>query len=90
MGDQEGDDKTRKVVFVTVGTTSFDALVKAVDSPTVKQELATKGYTHLLIQMGRGSYVPSKVVLKHFAAVLFLCPCCFLFLSNLIMSRERC
>ncbi|KAK4264058.1 hypothetical protein QN277_029398 [Acacia crassicarpa] len=61
MADRASDyDKTRRVVFVTVGTTSFDALVKAVDSPTFKQELFRKGYTHLLIQMGRGSYVPTK------------------------------
>ncbi|KQK07847.1 UDP-N-acetylglucosamine transferase subunit ALG13 homolog [Brachypodium distachyon] len=55
MGDRE-----RRVVFVTVGTTCFDALVKAVDSEEVKQALLRKGYTDLLIQMGRGTYVPSK------------------------------
>lgn len=49
------------MVFVTVGTTSFDALVKTVDSPQVKEALLHKGYTDLLIQMGRGTYVPSKV-----------------------------
>ncbi|XP_027335807.1 UDP-N-acetylglucosamine transferase subunit ALG13 homolog [Abrus precatorius] len=54
------DDKTRRVVFVTVGTTCFDALVRAVDSNDVKQALFAKGYTHLLIQMGRGSYLPTK------------------------------
>lgn len=46
---------------MTVGTTCFDALVRAVDSQNVKQELFAKGYTHLIIQMGRGSYVPNKV-----------------------------
>ncbi|KAF0890563.1 hypothetical protein E2562_003775 [Oryza meyeriana var. granulata] len=55
MGDRE-----RRMVFVTVGTTCFDALVKAVDSEQVKEALLQKGYTHLLIQMGRGTYVPSK------------------------------
>ncbi|KAK2445064.1 N-acetylglucosaminyldiphosphodolichol N-acetylglucosaminyltransferase [Trifolium repens] len=55
-----GGEKTKRVVFVTVGTTCFDALVKAVDSETVKKELLAKGYTHLLIQMGRGSYLPTK------------------------------
>ncbi|OIW10229.1 hypothetical protein TanjilG_27980 [Lupinus angustifolius] len=55
----EGEDK-RRVVFVTVGTTRFDSLVKSVDSEIVKQELFAKGYTHLLIQLGRGSYLPSK------------------------------
>ncbi|WVZ69315.1 hypothetical protein U9M48_018119 [Paspalum notatum var. saurae] len=32
-----------------------------VDSPEVKNALLQKGYTDLLIQMGRGTYVPSKV-----------------------------
>nr|CAB3484104.1 unnamed protein product [Digitaria exilis] len=49
------------MVFVTVGTTCFDALVKAVDSDEVKEALLHKGYTDLLIQMGRGTYTPSKV-----------------------------
>ena len=56
MGDRE-----RRMVFVTVGTTCFDALVKVVDSEEVKQALLQKGYTDLLIQMGRGTYKPSKV-----------------------------
>ncbi|KAI4349999.1 hypothetical protein L6164_010532 [Bauhinia variegata] len=60
MEGAEGNNKTRRGVFVTVGTTSFDSLVRAVDSQKVKQELVAKGYTHLLIQMGRGSYVPTK------------------------------
>ncbi|RCV32973.1 hypothetical protein SETIT_7G045900v2 [Setaria italica] len=56
MGSRE-----RRTVFVTVGTTCFDALVKAVDSDEVKEALLQKGYTDLLIQMGRGTYMPSKV-----------------------------
>ncbi|KAM3230842.1 hypothetical protein ACQJBY_061178 [Aegilops geniculata] len=55
MGDRE-----RRMVFVTVGTTCFDALVKVVDSEEVKQALLRKGYTDLRIQMGRGTYTPSK------------------------------
>ncbi|KAG5549254.1 hypothetical protein RHGRI_014570 [Rhododendron griersonianum] len=60
MGDTHDDMKPKRIVFVTVGTTSFDALVKAVDNMEVKRELFGRGYTHLLIQMGRGSYIPSK------------------------------
>lgn len=56
--DREGREK--RTVFVTVGTTCFDALVKAVDTPHVKEELWRKGYTELIIQMGRGLYIPSK------------------------------
>jgi len=58
MGSRE-----RRVVFVTVGTTCFDALVKAVDFEEVKEALLRKGYTDLLIQMGRGTYMPSKVTI---------------------------
>ena len=71
MADGGGDDMTKRVVFVTVGTTSFDTLVKAVDSPMVKQELFAKGYTHLLIQMGRGSYLPTKVLFKTLTIVSY-------------------
>ncbi|KAJ6819095.1 UDP-N-acetylglucosamine transferase subunit ALG13-like protein isoform X1 [Iris pallida] len=54
------EEEKKRTVFVTVGTTCFDALVKAVDSHQVKEELRRKGYTHLVIQMGRGSHIPSK------------------------------
>lgn len=54
--------ESRRTVFVTVGTTSFDSLVKAVDTQEVKDQLSRKGYTHLLIQMGRGVYSPTKVI----------------------------
>nr|POF09126.1 udp-n-acetylglucosamine transferase subunit alg13 like [Quercus suber] len=60
MGDTENGEKARKMVFVTVGTTLFDAVVRAVDSWEVKQELLKRGYTNLVIQMGRGSYTPTK------------------------------
>ncbi|KAJ0487598.1 putative N-acetylglucosaminyldiphosphodolichol N-acetylglucosaminyltransferase [Helianthus annuus] len=50
----------KRIVFVTVGTTSFDSLVKTVDSRQVKEALSAKGYTHLVIQMGRGSYIPKN------------------------------
>ncbi|RWW01592.1 hypothetical protein BHE74_00003735 [Ensete ventricosum] len=61
MDGAENGEHSRKMVFVTVGTTCFDALVKTVDSQQVREELSRKGYTDLLIQMGRGSYMPSKV-----------------------------
>ncbi|XP_024965411.1 UDP-N-acetylglucosamine transferase subunit ALG13 homolog isoform X1 [Cynara cardunculus var. scolymus] len=52
--------ESKRIVFVTVGTTSFDSLVRTVDTDQVKKELSKKGYTHLIIQMGRGSYIPNK------------------------------
>ncbi|KAL8026965.1 hypothetical protein ABFX02_14G064400 [Erythranthe guttata] len=60
MSDANDSSDSKKVVFVTVGTTSFDSLVKSVDTREVKEALFKKGYTHLLIQMGRGSYIPTK------------------------------
>ncbi|GER26543.1 UDP-N-acetylglucosamine transferase subunit alg13 [Striga asiatica] len=50
----------KKMVFVTVGTTCFDSLVRAVDTLEVRKALFEKGYTDLVIQMGRGSYSPTK------------------------------
>lgn len=61
MGGIEDIVTLKRTVFVTVGTTCFDALVKAVDTLEVKQELSRRGYTHLIIQMGRGTCVPTKV-----------------------------
>ncbi|XP_058068523.1 uncharacterized protein LOC131217600 [Magnolia sinica] len=60
MGEADDSGRSKKIVFVTVGTTCFDALVKVVDSQLGKEELFRKGYTDLLIQMGRGTYTPSK------------------------------
>ena len=68
MGDSEVNVKAQKTVFVTVGTTSFDALVRAVDTHEVKEELSKRGFTRLLIQMGRGSYIPTKVFLIFWVA----------------------
>ncbi|OVA04938.1 Glycosyl transferase [Macleaya cordata] len=59
-GVDDNGVKPKKTVFVTVGTTCFDALVKAVDTQEVTEELSRKGYTHLVIQMGRGTYIPTK------------------------------
>lgn len=60
---------------MTVGTTCFDALVQADNTTEVKEELFRKGYTDLLIQMGRGSYVPMNVFKSFFVAVLLLSSC---------------
>ena len=43
-------------VLVTVGTTKFDALVKAVDSADVAHALVARGYTRLVIQKGMGKH----------------------------------
>lgn len=48
-------------VFVTVGTTLFDALVKEASSQQCRQILADLGYSSLLIQRGKGSFTPVEV-----------------------------
>ncbi|KAK3418536.1 hypothetical protein EUGRSUZ_H04472 [Eucalyptus grandis] len=60
MGDAEDGVRPKRTAFVTVGTTCFDALVRAVDTREVQQELSARGYTDLVIQMGRGTYTPKK------------------------------
>ncbi|KAF5752729.1 Glycosyltransferase family protein 28 isoform 1 [Tripterygium wilfordii] len=62
MDNAEDGEKFKKTVFVTVGTTCFDALVRAVDTKEVQEELLRRGYTHLFIQMGRGTHTPTKSV----------------------------
>eukprot|EP00775_Hariotina_reticulata_P011613 gene11613-11757_t len=53
---------TQQTVFVTVGTTKFEALIRAVDSPAFVAALAAKGYNQLIIQKGAGEYAPHQLV----------------------------
>lgn len=50
-----------KHVFVTVGTTKFDALVRAIDDAAVLKTLYRKGFTSLLAQIGHGEHVPTFI-----------------------------
>lgn len=52
-------------VFVTVGTTLFDALIQAVDTPAFKRVLLDKGYSKLVIQYGKGRTHPKEVSCSH-------------------------
>lgn len=45
-------------VLVTVGTTEFNELIAAVDTPAFVQALRGVGAPRLVVQIGRGSYVP--------------------------------
>lgn len=47
---------------MTVGTTKFEELIRAVDSPEVLEALLVAGYTSLTLQIGHGEYVPSVIV----------------------------
>ena len=49
-------------VFVTVGTTKFDALIQAVDTIEVADALVKQGYTALVIQKGAGRYQGQTLV----------------------------
>ncbi|OQR98044.1 UDP-N-acetylglucosamine transferase subunit [Achlya hypogyna] len=57
-------------VFVTVGTTSFDALVEALDTAEAYAALAAHGYDSVVFQIGRGSYEPqgadSSLAVTHY------------------------
>lgn len=45
-------------LFVTVGTTSFDELIKSVNSQKVLDFLVEMGFDEIVYQIGRGSYIP--------------------------------
>jgi beta-1,4-N-acetylglucosaminyltransferase len=55
------DRRPERLVLVTVGTTKFDALVRAVDSEAVADALSAAGYTALVIQAGAGLYRPHRL-----------------------------
>jgi UDP-N-acetylglucosamine transferase subunit ALG13 len=46
-------------VFVTVGTTEFDELIKQVTNVEFLKLLREKGYTSMTIQKGKGYYIPN-------------------------------
>ncbi|XP_060741438.1 UDP-N-acetylglucosamine transferase subunit ALG13 homolog isoform X1 [Tachysurus vachellii] len=49
---------TMKTVFVTVGTTCFDDLIVSLTSDETVEALIQRGYTDVVLQVGRGSYIP--------------------------------
>lgn len=51
-------------VLVTVGTTSFDALIKAVDNPATQMELKRLGYTDICYQVGTSSLKIRNKILR--------------------------
>ena len=59
-----------KTAFVTVGTTKFDALIRAVDSPQVVEALRQRGFARLQIQLGSGFYLPTVLCGSSSHAVL--------------------
>lgn len=53
--------RAERTVFVTVGTTKFDALIRAVDQGAVADALAACGYTRLVMQVGASGYTPHRL-----------------------------
>lgn len=49
-----------KTVFVTVGTTHFDALIEAVVEGATLERLQAKGYSKVVLQIGHGKFVPEE------------------------------
>ncbi len=47
-------------VFVTVGTTAFDAFISAVFSDAFAIAMSARGVGHVVVQLGRGDVVPSS------------------------------
>ena len=56
-----------RVVFATVGTTDFDRLVETLTCKPVLNVLERLGYTKLILQIGRGKFVPEPFKKKGFA-----------------------
>ena len=56
-----GKKKASKSVFVTVGTTSFDSLVAALDTQACSDAFVRNGYGSLVIQRGRGTHTLSHL-----------------------------
>ena len=62
-GEEDEKEKRRpKTAFVTVGTTRFDALVEAVDSPSFESALLSRGFTRLVVQAGAGGHAPRRLL----------------------------
>jgi beta-1,4-N-acetylglucosaminyltransferase len=47
--------KPERIVFVTVGTTLFEALIDAMTQKSVLERLAKLGYTLMIVQYGKGA-----------------------------------
>ena len=59
---QEEASEQEKTAFVTVGTTRFDALVRAVDDPAFEAALLSRGFTRLVVQAGAGGHAPERLL----------------------------
>ncbi|XP_076766023.1 alg13 UDP-N-acetylglucosaminyltransferase subunit [Xylocopa sonorina] len=51
-------ESTKSIVFVTVGTTKFDELIRTLLTSEILEALSSKGYNELVLQVGKTLYVP--------------------------------
>ena len=51
---------SEKQILVTVGTTKFENLIKAIDKEEFYEMLIKTGFTKLIIQKGYGEYIPKN------------------------------
>lgn len=52
-------------VFVTVGTTKFEYLIRYVDTDEVRQALLEQGYTKIVCQIGSGEFIPQHEYFRY-------------------------
>eukprot|EP00736_Rhodelphis_marinus_P008058 Rmarinus@m.21107 len=52
------------LVFVTVGTTQFDDLIRTIDTLEFAELMRKRGYDAIRIQIGRGVYEPTRVLMN--------------------------
>lgn len=58
VSDKRANVMAGKKVFVTVGTTHFNALIEVMSKEETLKILHSKGYTSLVLQIGQGDFVP--------------------------------
>ncbi|CAL1535360.1 unnamed protein product [Lymnaea stagnalis] len=52
----------RKRLFVTVGTTKFDSLIREITSSSALATLSKQGFSDVNLQIGRGDYEPEEII----------------------------
>ena len=55
----DDDESSSKTVFVTVGTTEFDGLIRRLCEESVLSLMRSKGYRKIVFQIGKGAYEPT-------------------------------
>lgn len=61
-----------KNVFITVGTTKFESLMKTLDSELFYATIKSLGCEKLVIQKGSGEFTPSHLLSKQFVNIRFI------------------